>query len=435
MKKRAAPPALNVRWYDGRLVGRVITPGPTYFVYDEGWLAHGHDLSPISVPFTNAIYRQGANGFDQLPGFLSDCLPDQWGRRLMDQMFRERNVRATPMRMLAWVGKRGVGALRFEPAFDDQHSASSWEAVTPLLLTREAQAVLREEPSAAFTRLKQAGTAGGAFPKATVALLPNGTLLLGGDVAAAAARHPRSRLGLLKLDSEDDPTARSTDGRMEHACMTMARAAGIRIARTEVMPDTSGSRPRHHLFVERFDCDQRTQRRFHLLTLAGALHAHNLSYQNLLRTTRQITQDHREVREAVRRMIFNVRAGNADDHGKNHSFLFDEATSRWSLSPAYDLALNFSNGRDYQGLFPSSFGTSPRLATLAAVAADASVTRDEFDVIDAEVKAALDRWPEFAHAAGLDSADLTRAQNIHQGLAVSLAVETAAPKTKRRKLW
>ncbi|OHE89454.1 MAG: hypothetical protein A3G75_16020, partial [Verrucomicrobia bacterium RIFCSPLOWO2_12_FULL_64_8] len=371
MKKRSAPPALNVRWHDGRLVGRVITTGPTYFAYDEGWLAHGHNLSPLSVPFTSAVFRQRIASFDQLPGFLSDCLPDQWGRRLMDRQFKELDVRPTPMRMLAWVGRRGLGALSFEPALDDEHSHASWEAVTPLLLTREAQAVLRAEPSAAFVYLRQAGTAGGTFPKATVARLPDGTLLLGGDIATAAAAHPQSRLGLLKLDSEDDPTARSTDGRMEHAFLAMASAGGIRTARAEVLPDTAGDRPRQHLFVERFDCDSGTGRRFHVLTLAGALHAHNLSYQNLLLTTRQLTQDHQEVREAVRRMIFNVRAGNADDHGKNHSFMLDEATGQWRLAPAYDLNLNFSEGRNYEGLFPRTFGSSPRLDALAAVAADA----------------------------------------------------------------
>jgi hypothetical protein len=58
---------LNVRWHDGRLVGRVITNGPTYFAYDEEWLARGHNLSPITVPFTNATFRQRVDGFDQLP--------------------------------------------------------------------------------------------------------------------------------------------------------------------------------------------------------------------------------------------------------------------------------------------------------------------------------------------------------------------------------
>ena len=435
MKKRPAPPALNVRWPDGRLVGRVITTGPTYFVYDEAWLATGHNLSPVSVPFTTTAFRQRADGFDQLPGFLADCLPDQWGRRLMSRAFNELDLKPTPMRMLAWVGRRGLGALAFEPAFDEEHSRSSWEPATPLLLTRQAQAVLREEPPAAFDLLQKAGTAGGAFPKATVALLPDGTLLLGGDVAAASAQHPGSRLGLLKLDCEDDPTARPTDGRMEHATMTMARAAGIRTARTQLLPDSTGTRPRQHLFVERFDCEPTVPRRYHLLTLAGALHTFNLTYQNLLVTTRQLTQDHREVLEATRRMIFNVRAGNADDHGKNHSFLYDDAAKRWTLSPAYDLTLNFSDGRDYQGLFPSSFGNSPRLASLAGTAADAGVSRSEFSGLDAEVSAALARWPEFAADAGLPAAQRDHALSVHQGLATSLETEPSTRRTKRPKLW
>ena len=416
-------------------MGRVITTGPTYFAYDDGWLANGHNLSPLAVPFNNTAFRQRADGFDQLPGFLADCLPDQWGRRLMNRAFNEQDVTATPMRMLAWVGKRGLGALSFEPAFDEEHSRSSWAAITSLLLTREAQAVLREEPTAAFARLQQAGTAGGAFPKATVALLPDGALLLGGDVVAAAAEHPRARLGLLKLDCEDDPAGRPTDGRMEHAYMNMARAAGIRTARTELLRDSSGGRTRHHLFVERFDCSPGTGRRSHLLTLAGALHSFNLTYQNLLLTTRQLNQDHDEVLEATRRMVFNVRSGNADDHGKNHSFMFDEGTAGWTLSPAYDLTLNFGEGRDFHGLFPASFGLSPRLSALAGTAADAGVSPTEFRRLDEEVSQAIGRWSEFADAAGLEAARRDQAARVHQGLTESLSVELPAKRAKRPKLW
>ena len=119
--------------------------------------------------------------------------------------------------------------------------------------------------------------------------------------------------------------------------MAMARACGIRTATTEIMRDTAAKRTRYHLFVERFDTIPGSSRRVHLMTLAGALHTHRLDYRHLLLTTRQLTRDQTEVAEAVRRMIFNVRAANADDHGKNHSFLFDEATAQWTLSPAYDL--------------------------------------------------------------------------------------------------
>lgn len=435
MSRAAPPPALEVRWHDGRLVGRVVTTGPTYFAYADEWLANGCNLSPLALPFTNAAFRQRVAGFDQLPGFLSDCLPDQWGRRMMDREFSALNVRPTPMRMLAWVGRRGIGALQFEPALDSDHSLSSWQAVTSVLLAREAQAVTREEPARAFRHLRRGGTAGGALPKATVARLPDGTLLVGGDVAAAASAHPNARLGLLKLDCENNITGRSTDGRLEHAYMSMARAAGIRTATTEVMTDDSESRPLHHLFVERFDCVPGTSLRLHLLTLSGALHTHRLDYRNLLLATRRLTQDHTEVREAIRRMIFNVHSANADDHGKNHSFLFDGAANCWTLSPAYDLTLNAGEGREYQGLFPNTFGPSPRLSTLAAVAADVGVLRGEFEAIDVEVAAAIQRWPEFAADAGL-SDDITKhAASIHSGMAAVLIADEPPKRGKRRKLW
>jgi len=139
-------PALRVQWHDGRLIGKVVVPGVTFFGYDEAWLTTGYNLSPLAVPFTSTVFRQRADGFDQLPGFLSDCLPDQWGRRLMARDFRELDINPTPMRMLAWVGNRGIGALSFAPALDPTHSNSAWEPVTPLLLTREAQAVVQNSP-------------------------------------------------------------------------------------------------------------------------------------------------------------------------------------------------------------------------------------------------------------------------------------------------
>lgn len=435
MKTKAAPPALNVRWHDGRLVGRVIVNGPTYFAYDEGWLQDGHDLSPISVPFGPTAFRQRADGFDQLPGFLSDCLPDQWGRRVMHGDFEARSIKATPMRMLAWVGQRGLGALSFEPALEGDRGVATWDQVTSVLLAREAQAVIHRSPVETFAHLRKAGTAGGALPKATVALLADGTLLSGGDVAAAASQHPTARLGLLKLDVEEDPTARSTDGRMEHAYMLMAGAAGIRCARTQLLTDSTGSGVRHHLFVERFDFVRSPTRRRHLLTLAGARHTFRLTYRDLLSTVRQLTQDHQEVLEAARRMIFNVRTGNADDHGKNHSFLYVEEARQWTLSPAYDLTLNFSEGGDYHGLFPASFGTAPRIAALAETAADAGVSAREFAALDEAVVAALRGWPEFCASAGMEDRQRDQAAAVHQGLAATLDVAVPARRSTRRKLW
>lgn len=425
-------PALNVLWPDGRLVGKVVVPGPTYFGYDEAWLAEGHNLSPLAVPFTPVVFRQREDGFDQLPGFLSDCLPDQWGRRIMERQFRELEVTPTPMRMLAWVGKRGMGALSFAPALDGVHSPSAWESVTPLLLTREAQAVARNSASETFRHLREGGTAGGAYPKATVGLLRDGTLVTGGNVASA--RIPGMKLGILKLDVEDDPLRPSTDGRVEAAYLRMARAAGIKAARARVLTDDTSTRPRHHLFVERFDLAPRG-RRLHFLSLAGALHRHNLTYVDLLVATRDLTGDRAQVLEAVRRMCFNVRSGNADDHGKNHSFLLNPASGLWTFSPAYDLTPSHSRDREMRGLFPTTFGVSPRRQALADVAAEVGVTPAEFEEIDGEVAAVVARWPEHAERLELPESLAAHAAGIQRELAGSLTAESPTGSARRRPRW
>ena len=427
-----AVPGLRVQWYDGRLVGKVVVPGQTFFGYDEAWLASGYSLSPVVVPFNASVFRQRVDGFDQLPGFLSDCLPDQWGRRLIDRDFRALNVSPTPMRMLAWVGSRGLGALSFAPALGEAHSGSAWEPVTSLLLTREAQAVVRDSPPEAFRHLLQGGTAGGAYPKATVGLLRDGTLATSGNVAAA--RLPGMKLGILKLDTQDDTLQPSTDGRVEAAYLHMAQAAGIRTTRARVLSDDASSRPRHHLFVERFDLAARN-RRLHLVSLAGSLHRHNLTYVDLLVATRDLTSDRNELFEAVRRMCFNVRSGNADDHGKNHSFLFDSETNRWALSPAYDLTPSYSRDRELRGLFPATFGPSPRRQLLADVAAELGVTPREFDEVDSAVAAAVARWPEHAERLNVPEALVARAAALQTELAGSLISEVPSRKLRRRPRW
>ena len=428
---RSSSPALNVRWHTGDLVGQVVVPGVTEFGYVPDWLRAGFSLSPLVVPFTDILCRSRDTNFDQLPGFLSDCLPDQWGRRLMTQEFSAAGINQTPVKMLAWVGRRGIGALSFEPVLETPVPAGSWEPVRPLLLAREAQAVQRLEAPAAFRHLAGAGTAGGAFPKATVALLADGSVLCGGHVAGSLPAGHGARLGLLKLDSEDLPGRASTDGRMEFAYMEMARAAGIKVARCEVLTEDEGERPRHHLFVERFDVVANSSRRLHLLTLAGALQESGLTYRHLLDATRRLTQDRAEVVEAVRRMIFNVRAANADDHGKNHSFCFDDSTRSWSLSPAYDLTLNCSEQRQFFGLTPNTFGVRPRMNALRDVAADAGVQAAEFEQLDREVKGAITRWPEFARQADLTPEDAQRAALLQAAMADALSMDLP----QRRSRW
>jgi serine/threonine-protein kinase HipA len=100
-----------------------------------------------------------------------------------------------------------------------------------------------------------------------------------------------------------------------------------------------------------------------------------------------------------RRAVFNVAAGNDDDHGRNHAFLMDNA-GEWRMSPAYDLTRT----------------TNPLLGGMrsAAVLGKAvDVSRDDMkrlgdgqgvrrvDAVIDEVVAAVKDWDRWAGEAGL----------------------------------
>jgi serine/threonine-protein kinase HipA len=97
----------------------------------------------------------------------------------------------------------------------------------------------------------------------------------------------------------------------------------------------------------------------------------------------------------LRRGIFNLLATNRDDHGRNHAFLYDEASRRWTLSPAYDLnpsVFTVPAGLTWLGRLevPTRFETIERLAEIGGVSRGR--TREVFD----EVEAAVAEWPTIA---------------------------------------
>ncbi|MDP3508856.1 MAG: HipA domain-containing protein [Candidatus Melainabacteria bacterium] len=95
--------------------------------------------------------------------------------------------------------------------------------------------------------------------------------------------------------------------------------------------------------MERFD--RLNGMRIPMHTEAGAAHVDfripQLDYVALLRLTRLMTRDVRELLQAFERCIFNAVFNNRDDHSKNLSFLMDR-DGRWKVSPGYDLT--FSEG-------------------------------------------------------------------------------------------
>ena len=73
------------RWHLGTLAdnGRQVI-----FEYSAEALKRGHEFSKLNLQLRAEAYGGFPEHLDQLPGLISDSLPDGWGRLLMDRVFR-----------------------------------------------------------------------------------------------------------------------------------------------------------------------------------------------------------------------------------------------------------------------------------------------------------------------------------------------------------
>src|SRR3546814_8509775 len=84
------------------------------------------------------------HSFHGLPGLLADALPDAFGNALIDAWMARHGVTAsavTALDRLAYMGKRGMGALEFRPA-RGSHSESA-EPLRSEEHTSELQSLMR----------------------------------------------------------------------------------------------------------------------------------------------------------------------------------------------------------------------------------------------------------------------------------------------------
>jgi serine/threonine-protein kinase HipA len=104
--------------------------------------------------------------------------------------------------------------------------------------------------------------------------------------------------------------------------------------------------------------------------------------------------------EVYVRAVFNVLAGNSDDHAKNHAFLLD-SSGKWKISPAYDLTpsrLRLQPGIRSTSVLGNKSEKIP-LSTLKELAAEHGI-RDPISIIQ-QVSEAVKKWRDFAKSAGI----------------------------------
>jgi serine/threonine-protein kinase HipA len=424
----APVPIVEVRIW-GKAVGAVaLDPALGYyaFEYQPSFVRTGIELAPLTMPLAAArepfVFTDLADAtFRRLPGLLADALPDDFGNALIDAWMAREGVeksQITSLDRLAYMGKRGLGALEFKPARGPKPSKSTTAIEMAALVESARRAVQGEldtdaHAEAALAQIIQVGTsAGGARAKAVVAWNPKTHEIRAGqfDVQAGFEHW------LIKFDGvgADERLGVSRDyGRIEYAYHLMAKAAGIAMSPCRLLEENG----RAHFMTKRFDRDGNAKH--HLQTLCGLAHldyrqkaTHDVS--QFLMAVQQLHMGYPEIEEAFRRVAFNVMAANCDDHSKNASFMLREGGA-WELAPAYDVthAYNPKGEWTYQHLM----SVNGKFADISRD--DLLAVADEFGVGTAptvleQVADAVSSWPEFAGAAKVSAAEVKRIRSHHQ---------------------
>jgi serine/threonine-protein kinase HipA len=323
----------------------------------DSFIKEGLDISPLVMPIDDLLRgdrifsfpTHKTKTFKGLPGLLADSLPDDYGNTVIDEWFAAQQmiVSITPLDRLSYIGKRGMGALEFEPATNikelNESSHLEIEQLTELakqiLSQREYFAVNLQRRDKAIMDILRVGTsAGGANPKAIIAYNENTKEVRSGQVKAPEG----FTYWLLKFDGIEDKKLKDYPpgvGRIEYAYSKMAKDCGIEMTECRLLYESDYA----HFMTKRFDRTESGEK-LHVQTLCAIAHFdrdERYAYEQIFQTMRKLYLPYSDMEQMYRRMVFNIVARNHDDHTKNHSFIMDK-TGNWSLAPAYDLCYAYS---------------------------------------------------------------------------------------------
>jgi len=343
----------------GKRVGAVSwnNTGTATIEFDEDFVKEGIDLSPIIMPLDNLARGNRIFSFPTLPGItykglpglLADSLPDRYGNKLISEWLAMRGRSEDDFNSvdkLCYIGKRGMGALEYEPAILGKEDKS--ELINIEELAELARYVLNErnnlKPGAHISEketlndiIRVGTSAGGARAKAVIAINDKT-----GQVRSGQVDIPKGfEHWILKFDGIMDDRLGETAGygRIEYAYYRMAKDAGINMEECRLIEENG----RAHFMTKRFD-RKPGNKRIHMQTLCAIAHfdyndPNSYSYEQLFQIMRKMRLPYEDALEMYKRIVFNVVGKNLDDHTKNISFLFKKGDS-WRLSPAYDVIYN-----------------------------------------------------------------------------------------------
>lgn len=403
-------------WIWGMRVGAVAQdPGTGFyaFEYDPGFVSKGIELAPLFMPLRKSsepfvFTNLPAESYHRLPALLADALPDSFGNIVIDAWMAEHGIgrdRITVLDRLAYMGKRGVGALEFKPVIGPKEKTPT--VIELSALVESARRAIGGDlgadarTDAALHQLMQVGaSAGGARAKAVIGWDRQARKLCSGQFDLPDGFEH----WLIKFDGVGDiRNAVQDSGRVEFAYHQMARAAGIKMTECDLFFHDG----RAHFMTRRFDRDGNAKHHVQTLCAMAHLSFHQraaYSYHQLFQTVNQLGMDYSAREEVFRRMAFNVLARNCDDHSKNISFLLKQG-GRWELAPAYDLTYSYALMGEWNEWVNSRvMAVNGKFSNITS--RDLLEVAEQFGIGTAKqelerVTDAVRRWPAFAAAAGV----------------------------------
>lgn len=319
------------------------------FYFDSDYVRNGYDIAPLRAPVKGVaaqrglpVYPDEERLFGGLPSFIADSLPDHWGNTVFNEWAKVHHIRMrdlSALDRLAYIGRRGMGALEFvPPTAEELETPFKVEIADLYQLARQAfeEAGRFNVPVSGnlmVESLFKVGTsAGGRRPKAVVNVNFEEGQCYSGQVATP---YPGYTPMIVKFDEHQKmPTTR-----IEYSYYLMAVDAELQMMPSRLLEGEQTA----HFLTERFD--RQNGKKVHIQTLA-AMNPSADSYEALFEAACRIGVPPGELRQLFRSMVLNVLGGNVDDHNKNFSFLMDD-DGHWHVAPAYDYTFSVDPDAPY----------------------------------------------------------------------------------------
>ncbi len=348
----------TVAWNDDR--------ASATFQYSNRAINSSIEPSPLIMPTQERIFEtnRGHFNFHNLPYLLSDSMPDDFGNMMMKEWLRQKNLsfdEINPVDRLTYIGKRGMGALEYEPI---NYKENNDYKINVTELLEIARKVLEGKQDTSYDALNKdslsdilrIGTSvGGARAKALIALkFDSDNKIL--EIRPGDILQPESfSYWLLKIDGANIITLGEGAGlgKIEYAYYKLAKLAGIEMSDSFLFEENG----RFHFLTKRFDRTNNGDK-IHTQTF-GALAGIDYriqkasSYETLFRVMKRLQLSYNQFEQQYRRMLFNIVARNHDDHVKNFAFLMDYE-GKWKISPAYDITFQYKDGGTWTNVHQSS---------------------------------------------------------------------------------